>query len=901
MRRTVLLAILCLVCAGCGKEAMEAFVDDLMHPEFNVDYADEGRIFVLVNHCLEHTDEARYRACSMSGPDSAGLSVQVIPFAPDQVAQAIPYAREYRWVTVNPSFSSLDGGIVMAATQLKIMKRRGVVLVYLPQGPDKTRVDYTDYDSRWHEANRYMCGGYKQDFPVFQQVLNQLVDGVTQPVAGQDGLAPLPLSLVVSAYSYSVHQALEVVRDKPRVFFVNMAPSFGMQQWRGSPDHDISSSDNDCMPFGPIDSYHELDFEKYPNPHVKTYIDNLATSTVRQCILVSYGDCTSLSFRGMTLSGYTSLGIGCKEPNPPPEIVRGWDPMAPRASSYTLVPPNEIGPRLFSCADPARWDDNACWSGGEQWLTYYYGADTRILKAINANLATNDRIRLFGVMTPSKAEDTTWGQTLTEQFGENAWVGHMGYWMNGGTPDLLAPPPNIEEVTANWHIKDVLAQCTAAFPPETCPECEDAGDWSNSRNPEAGTDLWWQQEPRRLEDPTRQPDRVMDNDIVYVPINRSFPETLGAGSLPQAQEEMRAKWGPAAEERMHISALQNQVMFWLYTVPPAARGVLRVMFQDDNTWLHVAGAGDCRTPMVETLRRYDYDFPRLLEAGGAYADLVGAWSDVRIRWWDDLYGTCLDPAPSYGSGRRRVLVMKLEIPQETQDGVFMRALREPIPDIRDVVVPPEAEANVLMSFLPTIYVPAASTLTGVTATLSTSGGSVTLTHEPLGRECAGGDCLRAGTYEYHRFTGSARDVWCTIHRSDALCGGRSIGTTPVTATLRIEAFNGEGHEFRQTWTMRVRRCEDCDADGVADTSDTCLNSILTHTVVIGTCDSGVRNTTLPNGCTIADVAAAELAAARNPGSFVSGMAHRTKELRLANVVSAREAAAIKSCSARGRR
>ena len=618
---------------------------------------------------------------------------------------------------------------------------------------------------------------------------------------------------------------------------------------------------------------------------------------MRQCILVSYGDCTSLSFRGMTLSDEASLGIGCKDQDPPPEIVRGWDPMSPRASAFTLKPPSVIGPTLFACTDPARWGDDACWSGNEQWLSYYYGSDTRILEAINANLATNDRIRLFGVMTPSKLDDTTWEQTLTEQFGENAWVGHMGYWMNGGTPDLLHPPTNIEEVTANWHIKDVLAQCTAAFPPDTCPECEDADDWSNSRNPEPGTDIWWRQEPRLSEDPTREPDRVMDNDVIYVPVNKSFPETLGAGSLPQAQEEMRLKWGPAAEEKMHISALQNQASFWLYTVPPAARGVLRVMFQEEN-WFNVAG--DCRTPMPDTLRSHFHGFRRLLEAGNVYSDLVGAWSDVRIRWWDDLYGTCLDPAPSYGSGGRRVLVMKLEIPQQTQDGVFLRALKEPIPDIRDVVLPAEVTANELMAFLPTIYVHAAGRLTNVTATMETSGGTVTLTREPLGRECAGGDCMRKGTYEYHRFTGSARDVWCTVHRADALCGGSAVRTAPVTATLRIEAFNGEGNKFRQTWQTRIGRCADCDADGVTDTSDTCLNSILGDTVVIGTCDTGVRNTTLANGCTIADVAAAELAAAKNQGAFVSGMAHRTKELRLAEVLSAREAAAIKRCAARGR-
>jgi len=167
-----------LALGGCSKEEMESFVKTNMHAEFNVNYADEGKMFVLINQCLEYPDIKDYRAGTLKQPwgptDPAEIGVAVLEFKPHEVDKVLPYAREYQWITVNPSFSSLDGAVVMASTQLKIMGWRGVVLVYLPQGPDATRVNYSDWDSRWHEANRYMCGGWEQDFPVFQTALGAL-------------------------------------------------------------------------------------------------------------------------------------------------------------------------------------------------------------------------------------------------------------------------------------------------------------------------------------------------------------------------------------------------------------------------------------------------------------------------------------------------------------------------------------------------------------------------------------------------------------------------------------------------------------------------------------------------------------------------------------------------------
>ena len=141
MRRAIPLLLLGLLATGCGKEEMEDFVSNLMHPEFNVDYADEGKVFVLVNNCLEHgagTDA--YKSCTVkwgpAGPIvSDDVGVEVIPFGPDEVSKAVPYAREYQWVTVNPSFSSVGGALVHLVLQFGRFQRLAHGLHIQPQAP----------------------------------------------------------------------------------------------------------------------------------------------------------------------------------------------------------------------------------------------------------------------------------------------------------------------------------------------------------------------------------------------------------------------------------------------------------------------------------------------------------------------------------------------------------------------------------------------------------------------------------------------------------------------------------------------------------------------------------------------------------------------------------------------
>jgi hypothetical protein len=96
---------------------------------------------------------------------------------------------------------------------------------------------------------------------------------------------------------------------------------------------------------------------------------------------------------------------------------------------------------------------------------------------------------------------------------------------------------------------------------------------------------------------------------------------------------------------------------------------------------------------------------------------------------------------------------------------------------------------------------------------------------------------------------------------------------------------------------RFSQSQDADGDGVSDAQDNCPDSIVTPTVVIGGCDSGVPNTIFPNGCTIADRIQQCGVGAQNHGQFVSCVAHFTNELRQAGVITGQQRGAVRSCAA----
>lgn len=92
--------------------------------------------------------------------------------------------------------------------------------------------------------------------------------------------------------------------------------------------------------------------------------------------------------------------------------------------------------------------------------------------------------------------------------------------------------------------------------------------------------------------------------------------------------------------------------------------------------------------------------------------------------------------------------------------------------------------------------------------------------------------------------------------------------------------------------------DDLDGDGLCcDGSDACCSSDSAPTVRIDGCDSGVPNAPLPDGCTIADRAAACTADAGNPGRFVSCVALLTEGLRMQGVITGRQQGQVDRCAA----
>lgn len=98
----------------------------------------------------------------------------------------------------------------------------------------------------------------------------------------------------------------------------------------------------------------------------------------------------------------------------------------------------------------------------------------------------------------------------------------------------------------------------------------------------------------------------------------------------------------------------------------------------------------------------------------------------------------------------------------------------------------------------------------------------------------------------------------------------------------------------------VHTSNDADGDGVCGDADHCPDSILTPTVVGGNCDSGVANTVLATGCTIADLLATCSVDPQIPGSRFDGCVLRTLDrLEMQGVLNAEQQRAILRCFKRG--
>ncbi|HEX4966407.1 MAG TPA: PA domain-containing protein [Thermoanaerobaculia bacterium] len=87
-----------------------------------------------------------------------------------------------------------------------------------------------------------------------------------------------------------------------------------------------------------------------------------------------------------------------------------------------------------------------------------------------------------------------------------------------------------------------------------------------------------------------------------------------------------------------------------------------------------------------------------------------------------------------------------------------------------------------------------------------------------------------------------------------------------------------------------------DGDGVPDGRDFCLGSSRDATVILGTCNSGVPNTTFASGCRISDAVSDCQASPGNHGSFKDCIQDLTKDLKSNGVISGKQKDAIDRCA-----
>ncbi len=98
-------------------------------------------------------------------------------------------------------------------------------------------------------------------------------------------------------------------------------------------------------------------------------------------------------------------------------------------------------------------------------------------------------------------------------------------------------------------------------------------------------------------------------------------------------------------------------------------------------------------------------------------------------------------------------------------------------------------------------------------------------------------------------------------------------------------------------TAEVMVLEDADEDGILDEDDSCLASDLEDTISIYSCDSGVENLLLDDGCSLNDLIAQCNHQLKIHGMFVSCVSHLTNGWKKEGWISWKEKGAVQRCAA----
>jgi hypothetical protein len=147
----------------------------------------------------------------------------------------------------------------------------------------------------------------------------------------------------------------------------------------------------------------------------------------------------------------------------------------------------------------------------------------------------------------------------------------------------------------------------------------------------------------------------------------------------------------------------------------------------------------------------------------------------------------------------------------------------------------------------------------------------------------------------------------SVHYSDAYL--RHVFDAPGTYIIGVGKYNaycnnlgitGNSLHDGATYVLQVSLSEhgmDSDGDGIADEEDCNSYSDLNPTVMFDGCDTGVANTLVEGGCTIADLAHACSQDATNHGSFSRCVSSVTNDLKRNGDISESDKIMIQSCAA----
>lgn len=119
--------------------------------------------------------------------------------------------------------------------------------------------------------------------------------------------------------------------------------------------------------------------------------------------------------------------------------------------------------------------------------------------------------------------------------------------------------------------------------------------------------------------------------------------------------------------------------------------------------------------------------------------------------------------------------------------------------------------------------------------------------------------------------------------------GEVLATFDLSPAIR--EFCGEHPEDPQCISY------DSDGDGLPDREDACVESDMEETITIESCESGVENRMLEQGCTMSDEIAECADPMRNHGGFVSCVAALTDDWKKDGLITGEESGRIQNCAA----